>query len=67
MNENKKMRIEAEFDRDEVASIMSLYGKNLTDESWNALTDTPTSIDFDRLGSNRTSLKIVMITSALGL
>ena len=38
-DENKKMKLEVEFDRDEVAGTFMLMGEKLTDERWEKLTE----------------------------
>lgn len=67
MDENKKMRLVVEFDRDEVAATMMLFGEKLTDERWQTVTEAPINMDFDKLGSDGMQLKIALVAIALGL
>ncbi len=63
--ENKKMRLEFEFDRDEVAGTMMLMGNKLTEERWAKLTEAPISMDFDMLGEDSTQIQIAIVALAI--
>ena len=65
MDEEKKMRLVVEFDRDEVAAIMMLLGEKLTDESWRTVTEAPISMDFDKFGSEGMQLKMALVAIAI--
>lgn len=67
MDENKKMCLVVEFDRDEVAATMMLLGEKLTDERWQTVTEAPINMDFDKFGSDGMQLKIALVAIALGL
>lgn len=59
------MRLVVEFDRDDVAATMMLLGEKLTDERWQTLTEAPIAMDFDKLGSDGTSVKIAFVAFAV--
>ena len=65
MDEDKKMRLVVEFDRDEVAATMMLLGEKLTDERWQTVTEAPIAMDFDKLGSDGMQVKIALVALAL--
>lgn len=67
MDENKKMRLVVEFDRDEVAATMMLLGEKLTDERWQTVTEAPINMDFDKFVSDGMQLKIALVAIGLGL
>ena len=63
--ENKKMKVEVEFDRDEVAGTFMLMGKKLTDERWDKLTKETIPIDFNKFGKDKTQVQIAIIALAI--
>ena len=65
MDEEKKMRLVVEFDRDEVAATMMLFGEKLTDERWRTVTEAPISMDFEKFGSEGMQLKMALVAIAI--
>lgn len=65
MDEEKKMRLVVEFDRDEVAATMMLLGEKLTDERWRTVTEAPISMDFEKFGPEGMQLKMALV--AIGI
>lgn len=63
--DNKKMKLEVEFDRDEVAGTFMLMGEKLTDERWEKLTKEPIPMDFNKFGSDKTQVQIAVIALAV--
>ena len=63
--ENKKMKVEVEFDRDDVAGTFMLMGNKLTDERWEKLTKETIPIDFNKFGKYKTQLQIAIIALAI--
>lgn len=63
--ENKKMKLEIEFERDEVAATMMLMGEKLNDERWDKLTEKPISMDFNKFGDESMEAKIAIIALAI--
>lgn len=65
--ENKKMKLEIEFERDEVAGTFMLLGEKLTDERWEKLTANTISADFNKFGNDKMQIQIALIAIAVGL
>ena len=63
--ENKKMKLEVEFDRDEVAGTFMLMGEKLTDERWEKLTKETITMDFNKFGADKTQVQIAIIALAV--
>lgn len=63
--ENKKMKVEVEFDRDEVAGTFMLMGNKLTDERWEKLTKGTIPIDFNKFGKDKAQVQIAIIALAI--
>lgn len=63
--ENKKMKVEVEFDRDEVAGTLMLMGEKLTDERWEKLTKENIPMDFNKFGEDKTQVQIAIIALAI--
>ena len=63
--ENKKMKLEVEFDRDEVAGTFMLMGEKLTDERWEKLTKETIPRDFNKFGADKTQVQIAIIALAV--
>lgn len=63
--ENKKMKLEVEFDRDEVAGTFMLMDEKLTDERWEELTKEPIQMDFNKFGNDKTQVQITLIALAV--
>lgn len=63
--ENKKMKLEVEFDRDEVAGTFMLMGEKLTDERWENLTKETIPMDFNKFGADKTQVQIAIIALAV--
>ena len=63
--ENKKMKVEVEFDRDEVAGTFRLMGKKLTDERWDKLTKETIPMYFNKFGEDKTQVQIAIIALAI--
>ena len=55
--ENKKMKLEVEFDRDEVAGTFMLMGEKLTKET--------IPMDFNKFGEDKTQVQIAIIALAI--
>lgn len=49
---NSKLRVYAEFDRDEVAAVAYLLNSKLTDKEWLNLCAEPIKIQFDQLAKS---------------
>ena len=64
-DENKKMKLEVEFDRDEVAGTFMLMGEKLTDERWEKLTEATIPMDFNKFGNDKTQVQIALIALAV--
>lgn len=63
--ENKKMKVEVEFDRGEVSGTFMLMGNKLTDERWEKLTKETIPIDFNKFGKDKTQVQIAIIALAI--
>lgn len=63
--ENKKMKLEVEFDRDEVAGTFMLMGEKLTDERWEKLTEAAIPMDFNMFGNDKAQVQIALIALAV--
>lgn len=63
--ESKKMKLEVEFDRDEVVGTMMLMREKLTDERWAELTKAPISMDFKKFGADAVEVRIALIAIAI--
>ena len=63
--DNKKMKLEVEFDRDEVAGTFMLMGEKLTDERWEKLTKETIPMDFNKFGNDKTQVQIAVIALAV--
>lgn len=63
--ENKKMKLEVEFDRDEVAGTFMLMGEKLTDERWEKLTEAAIPMDFNKFGNDKAQVQIALIALAV--
>jgi|GEM_PF-1267388 len=63
--ENKKMKLEVEFDRDEVAGTMMLMGEKLTEERWAELTEAPIKMNFNKFGEDGTQVRIAIVALAI--
>ena len=62
---NKKMKLEGEFDRDEVAGTFMLMGEKLTDERWEKLTEAAIPMDFNKFGNDKAQVQIALIALAV--
>ncbi len=62
---NKKMKLEVEFDRDEVAGTFMLMGEKLTDERWEKLTEAAIPMDFNKFGNDKAQVQIALIALAV--
>ena len=62
---NKKMKLEVEFDRDEVAGTFMLIGEKLTDERWEKLTEAAIPMDFNKFGNDKAQVQIALIALAV--
>lgn len=62
---NKKMKLEVEFDRDEVAGTFMLIGEKLTDERWEKLTEAAIPMDFNKFGNDKAQVQITLIALAV--
>lgn len=58
---SKKMKLEVEFDRDEVAATMMLMGGKLTEERWEELTKAPITMDFSKFGKDSTEIAFTVV------
>lgn len=65
IEENKKMKLEVEFDRDDVVGTMMLMREKLTDERWAELTKAPISMDFKKFGVDAVEVRIALIAIAI--
>ena len=63
--ENKKMKLEVEFDRDEVAGTFMLMGEKLTDERWEKLKEAAIPMDFNKFGNEKAQVQIALIALAV--
>lgn len=63
--ENKNMKLEVEFDRDEVAGTFMLMGEKLTDERWEKLTKETIPMDFNKFGNDKAQVQIALIALAV--
>lgn len=62
---NKKMKLEVEFDRDEVAGTFMLMGEKLTDERREKLTEAAIPMDFNKFGNDKAQVQIALIALAV--
>ena len=65
MGTDKKMKLEVEFERDEVAATFMLMGERLTDERWEKLTQATIPMDFNKFGRDKTQVQIALIAHAV--
>ena len=65
MGTDKKMKLEVEFERDEVAATFMLMGERLTDERWEKLTQATIPMDFNKFGRDKTQVQIALIAIAV--
>jgi len=65
MGTDKKMKLEVEFERDEVAATFMLMGERLTDERWEKLTQATIPMDFNKFGRDKTQVQIALIALAV--
>ena len=65
MGTDKKMKLEVEFERDEVAATFLLMGERLTDERWEKLTQATIPMDFNKFGRDKTQVQIALIALAV--
>lgn len=63
--EKKKMKLEVEFERDEVAGTFMLMGEKLTDERWETLTAKAIPMDFNKFGEDKMQVQIAIIALAV--
>ena len=63
----KKLKVEIEFDRDEVAMMFLLItGKKITDKHWEKLTEeTPISVDLNAFPDQNMQIKMAFIALVL--
>ena len=65
MGTDEKMKLEVEFERDEVAATFMLMGERLTDERWEKLTQATIPMDFNKFGRDKTQVQIALIALAV--
>lgn len=63
--ENKKIKLEVELDRDTVVATLMLAGKKLTDEIWEQLTKETIQMDFSKLCEDETMVKMALAGFAI--
>lgn len=63
--ENKKIKLEVELDRDTVVATLMLARKKLTDEIWGQLTKETIQMDFSKLGEDKTMVKMALAGFAI--
>lgn len=60
--EEKKVKLEMEFDRDDVVGTFMMMGEKLTEDRWEKLTSKPIAIDCSIAGKDATAMKIAIIS-----
>ena len=62
---NEKMKVEMEFDRDEVAAAMMFINEKLTDERWHKLTNETITLDYSIAEEQSLAFKLAIINFAI--
>lgn len=62
---NESIKITAEISKTDVSALFFLLGEELTEQQWKELSESPISVDWNKLDKDgRRNLKMVLISMA---